>query len=203
LNHKPYRQPSVRRPSVQILLVLCMFSGIWYTGSVTAQTTQDTIPLADSVLMKEHSPRKATLYSTLVPGLGQIYNRKYWKLPIIYVGFGVMTYFIVTNTDSYLDYRCAYIESVNGNYNGNYSELVNKYSESELLSATEYYRRNLEISILVTALIYVLNIIDATVDAHLYTYNINENLSLRLAPDLLPPANSFRIQPGLKLCLRF
>ncbi len=191
------------RPLVQILLVLCMFSGIWFVDSATAQAISDTIPVADSVLMKKHSPRKATMYSTLVPGLGQIYNRKYWKLPILYAGFGVMTYFIVTNTDSYLDYRCAYIESVNGNYNGNYSELVNRYSEAELLSATDYYRRNLELSILITALWYVLNIIDATVDAHLYTYNINENLSLRVAPDLLPPANAFKIQPGLKLSFRF
>ncbi|NQV03325.1 MAG: hypothetical protein HQ542_11810 [Bacteroidia bacterium] len=180
-----------------------MFFGTWLIDSAAAQTVTDSVPLDDSVLMKKHSPRKATIYSTLVPGLGQIYNRKYWKLPIIYAGFGLMGYFIYTNTDSYLIYRSAYIERINGNYDGNYSDLVNKYNEDELLSAADYYRRNLEISILVTALWYILNIIDATVDAHLYTYNITENLSLRVTPDLLPPAQAFRVQPGIKLSLCF
>ena len=170
------------------------------------QAIPDTIeiPIADSVLTRKHSPTKATLYSTALPGLGQIYNRKWWKVPIIYAGFGVMTYFIWSNTDEYLIYRSAYIEKVNGNTNGNYAVLVAKYSEEELLSTTEYYRRNLELSILITAVWYVLNIIDATVDAHLYTYDINENLSLKVSPGLLPPATeSFQIQPGIKLTLKF
>ena len=154
--------------------------------------------------MKKHNPTKATIYSAVLPGLGQIYNRKWWKVPIIYAGFGVMTYFIVTNTDEYLNYRCAYIEKLNGNTNGNYADLVARYSEEELLSASEYYRRNMELSILITAVWYILNIIDATVDAHLYTYDINENLSLKVSPGLLPPAtNSFQIQPGIKLSLKF
>lgn len=196
------------RSSIKILLLFSLFLGFRLHEPLAAQTVAETNPVtetnpvADSTLMKMHSPHKATLYS-LVPGLGQIYNRKYWKLPILYAGFGVMGYFIWTNTDSYLEYRSAYVESINGNFGGNYAGLVNKYSSDELLSAADYYRRNLEISILITTLWYVLSIIDATVDAHLYTYNINENLSLRVAPDLLPPANAFRVQPGIKLSLRF
>jgi hypothetical protein len=157
----------------------------------------------DSLMMKKHSPRRATIYSALLPGLGQIYNHKYWKLPIIYAGFGIMEYFIYTNTDHYLDYRSAYIESRNGVQNGNYAALVNKYTETELLNAAEYYHRNLEISVLITALWYVLNIIDATVDAHLYTYSISDDLTLRVEPDLLMPSGKNQIQPGLKLSLRF
>lgn len=165
------------------------------------QGSQQEIP--DSVKEKEHSPTKATLMSTFVPGLGQIYNKKYWKLPIIYVGFGVMTYFIVFNTNLYMDYKCAYIESSYGNYNGNYSELVNKYTKDELLSAREYYRRNLEISCLITALWYILNILDATVDAHLYTFNITDRLSMKIGPSLQP--YGFRNQPsaGLKINFKF
>ncbi len=183
-----------------------MLAASFWSIPAQGQAIPDTIeiPIADSALIKKHSPTKATLYSTALPGLGQIYNRKWWKVPIIYAGFGVMTYFIWSNTDEYLIYRSAYIEKVNGNTNGNYANLVSKYSEEELLSTTEYYRRNLELSILITAVWYVLNIIDATVDAHLYTYDINENLSLKVSPGLLPPTTeSFRIQPGIKLTLKF
>lgn len=187
----------------KILLLFCLFSGSGWIGSVTAQTATKKIPVDDSLMMKKHSPRRATIYSALVPGLGQIYNHKYWKLPILYAGFGIMGYFIYTNTDNYLEYQSAYIESKNGNFNGNYADLVNKYTQTELLNAAEYYHRNLEISVLITALWYVLNIIDATVDAHLYTYNINENLSLQVKPDLLLPAKTNQFQPGVKLCLRF
>jgi len=193
----------VRRLSFVILLLLCLLSGPGWIGSATAQNTRKSLPVDDSLMMKKHSPRRATIYSALLPGLGQIYNRKYWKLPIIYAGFGIMEYFIYTNTDHYLDYRSAYIESRNGIENGNYAELVNKYTETELLNAAEYYHRNLEISVLITALWYVLNIIDATVDAHLYTYSISDDLTLRVEPDLLMPAGKNQIQPGLKLSLRF
>lgn len=193
----------MRRLSFVILLLLCLLSGPGWIGSATAQNTRKSLPVDDSLMMKKHSPRRATIYSALLPGLGQIYNRKYWKLPIIYAGFGIMEYFIYTNTDHYLDYRSAYIESRNGIENGNYAELVNKYTETELLNAAEYYHRNLEISVLITALWYVLNIIDATVDAHLYTYSISDDLTLRVEPDLLMPAGKNQIQPGLKLSLRF
>lgn len=198
----------MRQLTIHILFSVILCSGSFLPGSALAQKgktshVRDTIPVSDSIMMKLHSPRKATLYSVILPGLGQIYNRKYWKLPIIYAGFGVMGYFIYFNTDNYLTYKSAYIESVNGDLNGNYASLVNKYSASELLSATEYYRRNLEISILITTVWYILNIVDAAVDAHLYTYNVTDNLSLRITPDLLPPARAFRIQPGIKLSLRF
>ena len=205
MNYKSNSHFSSRHPSIFIILIVGVLAPSFWCTPVHGQIP-DTIeiPLADSVLIKRHSPTKATLYSTVLPGLGQIYNHKWWKVPIIYAGFGVMTYFIYSNTDEYLTYRSAYIEKVNGNTNGNYANLVSKYSEEDLLSTAEYYRRNLEFSILLTAVWYILNIIDAAVDAHLYTYDINKNLSFKVSPGLLPPAtNSFKIQPGIKLSLRF
>jgi len=168
-----------------------------------SQKVNTTAELPDSILQKSHSPTKATLMSACLPGLGQIYNKKYWKVPIIYVGLGVMTYFIVTNTNEYINYQCAYIEKSYGNTNGNYAYLANKYSLEELLSGREYYRRNLEISCLITALWYVLNIVDATVDAHLYTYNISDKLSIRIEPSLFPGNYSVRSSAGVKLSLHF
>ncbi|MEI6887793.1 MAG: DUF5683 domain-containing protein [Bacteroidales bacterium] len=171
----------------------------------TVQAQTDSIPRdkPDSTLEKEHSATKASIMSLCLPGLGQIYNHKVWKVPIIYAGFGVMAYLIVFNTNYYLDYRCAYIENVNGAKNGNYAYLANRYSATELASAREFYRRNLEISVLVSVLWYALNILDATVDAHLYSFNINRTLSMKIGPSIQVPVASREIGGGIKLSLHF
>ncbi|MDP4280976.1 MAG: DUF5683 domain-containing protein [Bacteroidota bacterium] len=159
--------------------------------------------MPDSLMEKKHSPTKASVMSAILPGLGQAYNKKYWKIPIIYAGFGVMTYFLVTNTDEYLTYSSAFIEKQNNVTNGNYQELTKKYTADELLSAREYYRRNLDISVLLTALWYGLNIIDATVDAHLFTYNISEDLSMHVQPAMMEPLVYKKYSPGIKICFKF
>ena len=171
----------------------------------TAKAQTDSIPkdIPDSTLEKQHSPSKATIMSACLPGLGQIYNHKIWKVPIIYADFGVMAYLIVFNTSYYLDYKCAYIESVNRDKNGNYAYLVNRYSSTDLVSAREYYRRNLEITCLVSALWYILQILDATVDAHLYSFNINKTLSMRVEPSVIAPVVSRNMAGGIKLSLHF
>ncbi len=169
-----------------------------------AQKTTPKPPVPDSILEKQHSPTKATIMSMCLPGLGQIYNKKYWKVPIIYAGFGVFSYLIVFNTNYYLTYKSAYIESFNGDSTGNYSDIVRKYSKESILSAREYYRRNLEITIIFTAIWYILNIVDAAVDAHLFTFDIKNDLSLRIEPVLIPPAAQYRnYSSGVKLCLKF
>jgi len=158
----------------------------------------------DSILEKLHSPKKATIMSLCLPGLGQIYNKKYWKVPIIYAGFGVLSYLIVFNTNYYLTYKSAYIESFNGDSSGNYSDIVRKYPTSSILSAREYYRRNLEISIIFTAVLYILNITDAAVDANLFTYDIKKDLSFKVEPALIPPAPLSRsYTSGVRFSLNF
>lgn len=158
----------------------------------------------DSILEKQHSPKKATLMSLCLPGLGQIYNKKYWKVPILYVGFGVLSYFIITNANYYTIYKTAYIQSFNGDSTGSQSDIVRKYPASSILSAREYYRRNLEISVILTAVLYILNITDAAVDANLFTYDIKKDLSFKVEPTLIPPAPLSRsYTSGIRLCLKF
>jgi hypothetical protein len=152
---------------------------------------------------KRHSPTSATIMSALLPGLGQIYNKKYWKVPIIYAGFGILTYFIVSNAQEYNIYKGAYIEKVDSIFHGKYADLVGKYTATDLLSGREYYRRNLEISCLFTGLLYVLNIIDAVVDAHLYSYNINKDLSLHAEPVIMGPVYNQKFSSGIKISLKF
>jgi len=184
-----------------LVFSLLLLSALPSRALTSSADTLYSIP--DSVRQKEHSPTRATILSACLPGLGQVYNRKYWKVPVIYAGFGIMTYFIWTNTDYYLSFKCAYIESSYGNMNGSYSNLVNRYSADELLSAREYYRRNLEVSILLTSVWYVLNILDATVDAHLYTFDISDKLSMKVEPALLPAGTGLTPSGGLKICLKF
>ncbi len=183
-----------------ILFCLTLF---FLASGVAAQKNSLKGSVPDSILEKKHSPTKATIMSACVPGLGQIYNKKYWKVPIIYAGFGVLGYLIYFNTDEYLTYKSALIEKENGTSNGNYKHLTEKYTADELLSAVEYYRRNLEISILVSSVWYILNIVDATVDAHMFTYNINKELSLRVEPVLLNRYDYKDFTSGIKLSLKF
>ncbi len=189
---------------MKLLLPLVFLSVLFMAPSYClAQNDTTYIELADSIREKEHSPTKATIMSAVLPGLGQAYNKKYWKVPIIYAGLGIMTYFIVFNADEYLTYKCAYIESSGGNMNGNYSNLTQKYTTDELLSAREYYQRNLEISCLITAVWYALQILDATVDAHLSTFNISDRLTFKAGPSFQPVGITGRTSAGIKLSLNF
>ncbi len=179
---------------------------LFLLGTIAMAQKKTTLnqPVPDSILEKQHSPTKATIMSLCLPGLGQIYNKKYWKVPVIYAGIGIFTYLIVFNTNYYLTYKSAYIESFNGDSTGNYSDIVKKYPKESILSAREYYRRNLEITIIFTAIWYILNIVDAAVDAHLFTFDIKNDLSLRIEPALIPPAAQYRnYSSGIKLCLKF
>jgi hypothetical protein len=171
--------------------------------SILGQKVTGTPAHPDSVFEKQHSPSKAAIMSACLPGLGQIYNKKYWKLPIVYAGFGVLTYFIVTNAQEYSKYKNAYNASINNDTTGKYQDLITKYSDEDLLNAREYYRRNLEVSCIFTGVFYILNIVDAAVDAHLFTYNINENLSLKLDPVITPQPRSRDFTSGIRLSLRF
>lgn len=180
-----------------IFLLLLIITG----ARAQSDTIKATIP--DSVLEKQHSPTKATIMSALLPGLGQVYNKKYWKVPVIYAGFTVLGYFIISNASEYNKYRIAYNESATGDSTGKYPDLVKKYTAQNLQSAREYYRRNLEVSVLLSAVWYILNILDATVDAHLFSYNISTNLTLRVEPVIVPSYSYKSINSGIKLSLKF
>lgn len=131
------------------------------------------------------TPAKAAFYSAVLPGLGQAYNKKYWKIPIVYAALGTGVYFYVTNNNEYNRYRDAYKSRLAGfktdefYFDSQGRELTTpRVSDDGLRRAQKLFRRNKELSLLVTIGIYALNIIDANVDAHLLQYNVDENLSL-------------------------
>jgi len=163
--------------------------------------------VASDSALKKHSPARAALYSAVLPGLGQAYNKKYWKIPIVYAGFGVFAYFITKNHQEYIKYREAYNYVVSGDSTYINNDYAYKYNEEQLRDAKNYYRRNLEFTYILTGIWYILNILDASVDAHFFDFDIADDLTLRIDPIIEQP----RIFPyprggtinGITLTLKF
>lgn len=133
------------------------------------------------------APSKAAFYSAILPGLGQAYNKKYWKIPVVYAALGTGIYFYINNTNEYNRYRDAFKSRLAGfdtdefwgtDINGDPLSAPS-ISNDGLIRAQQQLRRNREISLLVTLGIYALNIIDANVDAHLLQYNVDERLGIK------------------------
>lgn len=134
-------------------------------------------------ILKKHSPKTATLLSFALPGLGQCYNKKYWKVPIIYAGFGALTYGVIFNHGEYARFKTAYRFRTDDNPN-TIDEFEGQVSDAELLANVDFYRRNRDLCYIGMGLLYVMNIIDAAVDAHLFNFDVSDNLSMRVQPEL-------------------
>ena len=126
-------------------------------------------------------PSKAAFYSAILPGAGQAYNKKYWKIPIVWGAIGTGVYFYLRNDRQFDRYRDAYKRRLAGFTDDEFSDENGNplISNDGLIRAQQQFRRNKEISLLVTIGLYALNIIDANVDAHLLQFNVDENLTLR------------------------
>jgi len=140
------------------------------------------------------NPKKAGLYSAILPGAGQLYNKQYWKIPIVYVGVGAAVYFIQFNTNKYQTYRKAYVATLEGKPN----EFTGKYDASALKQLQDGYKRYLDMTLLFTALGYTLQIIDAVVFAHLRNFDVSPDITLRMQPVAYPNGGA-----GLGLVLNF
>ena len=164
------------------------------------------------VVVKPHSPHKATFYSAILPGLGQAYNKKYWKIPILYAGIGGVIYGLNFNTENYNKYRRAYRDYLiqdpgntsyldNARYRGlskeemiylleNNSSAASQY-ESLLENKRDYYKKYRDLCYVGLAVAYVLNLIDASVDAHFKTFDVSDDLSMHFEPTISPMGGGF------------
>jgi len=141
--------------------------------------------IKDSVVPLEKynplAPQKAAFYSAVLPGLGQAYNKKYWKIPIIYAGMGAGVYFYLQNDQDYNRFRSAYKRRLAGftddEFYGDNEEPI--ISSQRLIDAQKTAQKNKDISIIVSLVFYLLNIIDANVDSHFRQFNVNNDLSLK------------------------
>jgi hypothetical protein len=172
----------------------CSFLILFYLTGFSAygqQVAGDTIKSKGNT--EFHSPRKATIYSAVLPGLGQIYNKKYWKLPFVYGGFVAFGYFINLNNNNYLIYSQAYSDITDNNpLTNSFLDLnlnpgllspdkLDQLTEN-LQSGKDYWRRNRDYVIIFTALFYAANIIDASVDAHFFNFDISDDLTMNWVP---------------------
>ena len=154
-------------------------------------------------IMDPLRPSKAAFYSAVLPALGQVYNKKFWKIPLVYGAIGTSLYFYFDNDKTYDRYRNAYKRRLAGFTDDEfYGPGITPFiSEDALIRAQRTLKRNKEMSMLIAVGMYALNIIDANVDAHLLQYNMDENLSLKPIIDFDNP-NCYA-QAGLSLNFRF
>jgi hypothetical protein len=176
------------------LIGRCFFIILFFTTGFSAfsqKSSVDTAKVTKPVVV--HSPRKATIYSAVFPGLGQIYNRKYWKVPLVYGGFVTLGYFINFNNEQYTTYKQAYSDIIDTDpYTNSHLNLkvnpsllqpdrISNFTEA-LRRQKDYWRRNRDLVVIGTVVFYAVNIIDASVDAHFFNFDVSDDLTINWAP---------------------
>ena len=177
------------------------------SGLTLSDTTKAVVPHGKAKYdFRYHSPRKATWMSAVLPSLGQFYNKRYWKPPIIYAGLGVAIYFLVDNQLKFITARNSYRARV-GVPGFTVNPKYQTYDADQIMSDRDYYRTNRDYSIIAVAAVYALNIIDAAVDAHLRTFDVGDDLSMKVRPSFQFANASYQTGfaplPGVAWSLRF
>lgn len=166
--------------------------------------SQENEPLPDSA--KVHSVKKAVILSSCLPGAGQVYNhlsmpkgkkKAFWKVPLIYAGLGASGYFLVSNQIEVNRLKEEYNFRQDNAGSFKYSEYQD-YDDYGVLALREGHLNYRDLSILAFGAVYVLQIVDAGVEAHFVNFDVSEDLSLRIQPELI-----FGLKPGIGLCLNF
>jgi|TARA_B100002019_G_scaffold126024_1_gene108512 hypothetical protein len=145
------------------------------------------------------APSKAAFYSAVLPGLGQGFNKKYWKIPIVYAAIGSSAYLYDFNNKKYWDYRNAYKSRKAGYKNDPYQNLI--LDDDRLLDGADFHKKNRDLSMVFIVGFYILNILDANIDAHLKQYNVNESLTIK--PYINNDIEFYEQSIGISLNLNF
>ena len=185
-----------------ILLLICNIN--------FSQRIQNNLAIKDSVFKQSKrslrlkrlindplTPSKAAFYSAIIPGLGQAYLGKAWKIPIIYSEIGASLYYFDLNNKEMNEYRYSYKRRLNGFFDDRFLELAIPITTEQLLLGMEFHKNYRDIALVLAALSYMLNILEANVSAHLLQFNVSEDLSVK--PNLIIDEEI----RGFRLALKF
>ena len=171
---------TLKRISLLIGALLVLTIGL---APVARAQYADGFDIPDSTYRAQHKPNKATFMSSLVPGLGQYYNQKYWKIPIIYGGFTGLIYYASYNNYVYKKYRQDYKWATDPDPN---IQKKSKYPAANTERLKDTWRRYRDICFIGIGALYLLQVIDANVDAHFFDFTIDKDLSIKADPMLMP-----------------
>ncbi|NVK66607.1 MAG: hypothetical protein HWE22_18585 [Flavobacteriales bacterium] len=170
--------------------------------------SQDSLSVGDTV--RPHSIRRAILYSAVVPGAGQVYNhlampkgkkKAFWKVPLIYAALGTTTFFFTTNQKEQGRLKREYLyrlESTNPDYAKYHYKEVSQYDDAGILTLYNQYLNWRDLSILAVGAVYILQLVDAGVEAHFVDFDVSEDLSISVDPVIVAART-----PGVSLRLNF
>lgn len=174
----------------------------------TVATTGNEVIVSDNIVIVNDkdidplAPSRAAFYSAIVPGLGQAYNKKYWKIPVIYAALGVSTYAYIYNNDEYNRYRDAFKLEESGKPHEFDGENGNPLlSRDGLMRAQTKFKEDRDLSLLITIGIYALQIIEASVNAHLMQMNTFDNVSFN--PNIVIDPITYKVIGGLTISYNF
>ena len=188
-------------------IILLLFFGLFFSQEIkpfdtikTEKQVVEEIEKANVSTIQKYNPTKAGLYSAVFPGLGQYYNKKYWKIPIVWGAVGTGVGIIVYNDKQYRRYRTAFLAELNGQPH-EFDDLP--YVDATVLGNTQdRAKRQRDYAIAITGVLYILNIVDAVVDAHLYEQRHDPDLALK--PTIINDNVGIgQAKAGLSLSYRF
>jgi hypothetical protein len=168
---------------ITVLVLLSTYASAQYMAeNIGKEIRIQEKPDSSRTKNRSHSPAVAMLFSTCIPGLGQAYNKKYWKIPLVYASVGTTIYFYNYNNKLYRDYKRAYI-----NKTDTLKSTIDIYPKNDatwLLEQVKDFRKYRDLNVILGTLFYTLNIVDAYVDAQLINFDVSDNLSMNIAPAL-------------------
>ena len=159
------------------------------TAAIAPQSPADTASIANIAdtsvrKKKEIIPKKAGLFAAILPGSGQLYNRQYWKIGVVYAALGTGAGFIIYNNKEYKYWKKIYVGRLSHD-----ADAINQETyldDNQVKMQQDFYRKNLDMSMLLTGVGYALQIIDAIVFAHLHDFDISPDISMKIKPVMLP-----------------
>ncbi len=184
-----------------LIIFACCFTAVASAQMADSTTNKNTVDTVAKKKPFQFEPRKATIRSAILPGWGQIYNKKYWKLPLVWGALGITTGTYLYNVKYYRLLKKAY--SYRSDDDTTNDDLVDpefrNLSTESIRSYRNSFRQNVDYSVLFFILFWGLNVVDATVDAHLKAFNVDDNLSLQIKPGYSEMANTAGISLVLNI----